>query len=72
MNVSEFLHKPVKVETSEGTVEGTLKHVDYYLSSHSKSLRAGCLILENWDSNFGNRLQFHLIIVKNWKVVKKA
>jgi len=63
MNVSEFRDELVKVETCNGTVEGRLKHVDYYLSNHSKSLRPGCLILEN-----GNRL----IIIRTWKIIKKA
>jgi len=63
MKVSEFLNSYVEVETCEGTVEGILKHVDYYLSNHSKSLRPGCLILEN-----GNRL----FIVRTWKAIKKA
>lgn len=63
MNVSDFLHEVVKVETCCGNVEGLLRHVDYYLSNHSKSLRPGCLILEN-----GNRL----FIIRSWKAIKKA
>lgn len=63
MRIDDFLHELVKVETSEGTVEGILKHVDYELSKHSLTPYARCLILENGSS---------LIIVRSWKVIKKA
>lgn len=65
LNVSDFLHERVKVETCCGTVEGLLKHVDYYLSKHSRSLRPSFLILSR-DSNPGG-----LIIVRSWKAIKQ-
>jgi len=63
MNVSDFLHEHVNVETCCGNVEGLLKHVDYELSKHSRTPYAHCLILED-----GNRQ----IIVRSWKAIKKA
>lgn len=63
MNVSDFLHELVKVETSEGTIEGILQHIDYDLSKHSERPFPDRLILEN-----GNRL----IIVRRWKAIKKT
>lgn len=64
--MSQFLHRPVKVETCNGTVEGILKHVDYALSKHSKTPHPKRLILENRDSNLGG-----LVIVRDWHVIKK-
>jgi hypothetical protein len=53
----------VKVETFVGTVEGTLKHVDYELSHKGADKYHTRLILEN-ENGF--------IIIRHWQAIKKA
>lgn len=64
MLMSRFKHNRVKVETSEGTVEGVLKHIDV-VRSHRKGnyYSEGTVILENNGK---------LIIVKKWICVKSG
>lgn len=64
MTISRFRHNRVKVDTSEGTVEGVLKHIDV-VPSHRKGnyYREASVSLENNGK---------LIIVKKWICVKSG